>query len=312
MTILNIENDGCYPELIVLAQAVHLSKKIDASSLYKICSPPNSNSDPDEESKDKKLRGSLNRWKSMGLFKEENGFIKINYEAFGDKKLSTDDFMDQLPLSCRRLVFKENNSLPLFSSEPNESTEKDSGLTADFSRGLAWLLAQNIYSLPTTWANGVNSLHDSQVAAGKKLIQNDTRWTALRHWARYLGFATGDGNSFKVDPTTAILSELPSIFKSHNDLPADVFLQKLSIYFPVLDFGEYRQTVESNLDETIWHKPKERHLSMSLSFALQRLHVSKTIALEGKADAGSSYLLTSSGYSSWTGFEHVRLLGSDK
>jgi hypothetical protein len=308
MTILNIENDGYYPELIVMTRVVHQSKGkgIDFSSLCNICSPPSDQSTPGEEIRDKKLRCTLNRWRDLGLFVEQDKIIKLNYDIFGSNGFSADELVDRLPFYCRKLVFKETNALPLMSSEA------DSGLSADFVRGIAWLLAQDIYSFPTHWPDEVESLHNSQIKTNVKIIQNDTRWSGLRHWARYLGFATGDGTSFKTDPTSAIRDELPFIFNSQMDLSAKDFLQKLSQCLPVLDSGKYRKEVENHLDDINWRRTKELHLSMSLSFALQRLHISKTIALEGRADAGSSFRLTANDYQPWTGFEHVRLLEDER
>ena len=302
MTILNIESDGLFPELIALTRVIHHSKKIDTSSLYSICMPPSLSGTV----KDKKLRGTLTKWRNMDLFIEQDGVIEVNKVIIGRNKISTDYLVTLLPLYCRRLIFNEVNAIPLWSSEPSE---KDSGLSADFVRGVSWLLAQDIYSFPTVWAKGVESLQSNQVVTGMKIFQNDTRWTGMRHWARYLGFATGNGASFKIDPTAAIRDELPFVFESDNELSSKDFLQKLSHSLPVIDFGKYRREVESKLDETKWRKPEELHLSMSLSFALQRLHMSKSIALEGKADAGSSYLLTKNEHRKWSGFESVRFLG---
>ena len=301
MTILNV-SDGFYPELIVLTRVVHKSKEINFSSLCSICAPPSDQSNPDEDVRDKKLRDTLNRWCDLGLFIEQDKVVRINYEIFGSNRFSADELVDRLPFYCRKLVLKETNALPLMTSEA------DNGLSADFVRGIAWLLTQNIYTFPTNWAGEVELQHNSQIKTGVKIIQNDIRWNRLRHWARYLGFATGDGTSFKIDPTSAIRDELPFIFNSQIDLSAKDFLQKLSQCLPVLDSGIYRKEVENHLDDTQWQRTKELHLSMSLSFALQRLHINKTIALEGKADTGSSFWLTEIDYQPWTGFEHVRLL----
>lgn len=212
------------------------------------------------------------------------------------KKESLDDFTNKLPSFCRNLALEERNALPLW----GEST----AVAADFVRGIAWLLAQNIYGFPTTWT-GAESIENEQIVGGRKIFQNDTRWTNLRFWARYLGFASGDGGSFINDPTSAIRDELPLIFGTQKELPAKDFLSALSIRLPVLDYGVYRKDVEGSLSMTTWRKPTEGHLSMSLSLALRRLDLSATIKLAGKADTGSSFRLTGRNYRTWVGFESV-------
>jgi hypothetical protein len=296
MTILNNTSDGLHPELIVLFRAVAHLGKVDAEELIRICFPPGVVTDTLVLNR---LRGALARWTELGLFVETDGHnIQLDGRFVKEKKESLDDFTNKLPSISRHLVLEEKNALPIWTESSTAA------VAADFVRGITWLLAQNIYGFPTTWSNG--GAFDIQNSQGVgDIVQNDTRWTNLRHWARYLGFATGDSGSFQIDPTSAIREELFLIFGGQKELPAKDFLSKLSSQLPVLDGGIYRQAIESNLRTTTWRKPDEGHLSMSLSFALRRLDLNGSIKLMGRADAGSSFRLTGHDYRTWIGFESI-------
>lgn len=293
MSINNLENDGIYPILIVLFRTVANLGKVNADELIRICYP-GSVSDTEVL---KRLRGSLSRWIEIGLFVKTNDNVQLDARYTKGKKETLDDFANRLPSFCRRLVLEEKNCIPLWG--------QSAAVTADFVRGMAWLLAQNIYGFPTTWNGGVENKENEQLVSDKKVIQNDTRWIGLRAWARYLGFATGDGGSFQIDPTKAVKDELPSIFGKHKEIKAKEFLDALSSQIPIVDFGTYRKQVEEHLNISTWHKQTEGHLSMSLSLALRRLELDKIIKLEGRADAGSSFRLTGQNYRPWVGFESV-------
>jgi hypothetical protein len=304
MTIINYTSDGLYPELIALFRAVAYSKQIAVGELIDVCFPP-IDKEGDEERKKKekeilgRLRGALSRWTELGLFVENEGKVQLNGPFVASRRETVDMLTDRLPFFCRQLILQEERCTPLWG---------EGGLTSDFVRGIAWLLAQNIYQFPTTWSD-VEPIQNEQASGGNKLSQNDVRWNGLRFWARYLGFATGGSGAFQIDPTVAVRDELPSIFGSEKDLPAKDFLHALASRLPVLDFGSYRKELESNLNEAKWRKPPEGHLSMSLSFALKRLELDNIIKLGGKADTGSSFRLTGRNYRPWSGFEHVYLQG---
>lgn len=300
MTILNNTSDGLHPELIVLFRAVAYLEKVEAEELIRICFP----GAVSDSSVLARLRGALSRWTELGLFVESEGFIQLDGSFVKGKKESLDDFTNRLPSFCRRLVLEEKNALPLWGDS--------AALAADFIRGISWLLAQDIYASPMPWDGGGESLLSKQVVGEKTIFQNGTRWTNIRFWARYFGFATGDGGSFQIDPTLAIRDELPFLFGEVRELPAKDFIDALNTRLPILDYGVYRQEVEGILSATTWRKPSEGHLSMSLSFALRRLDLDATIKLAGKADAGSSFRLTGKNYRTWIGFESVIWMGGTK
>lgn len=293
MTILNNTSDGLPPELLVLFRAVAYQKKIQSDDLIQICLP----SAVVETNVRARLRGSLLRWTQLGLFSDIDGEISLDERFLKNKKETINDLVTRLPEFCRRRVFTEENSLPVWG---------DSSSSADFCRGIAWLLAQNIYGFPTTWDGCVDSLLNEQMLNGKETIKNDTRWTNLRFWARYLGFATGDSNSFQIDPTVAIKETLPRIFGNERELSAKNFIDVLSVHLPVLDFGVSRLEIEKNLNKATWSTLGDGQLSMSLSLALRRLDLNGAITLTGKADAiGTSFQLTGRNYRKWIGFEAV-------
>lgn len=297
MTIINYASDGLYPELIVLFRVIAHLGAADRKEIINLCYPGT----PEDAGGLTRLRGALARWTDLGLFQIEAESLRIN-ERFGKRKRgeSIDDLTLRLPAACRTLMFEAINCLPLWGESP--------GIAADFVRGAAWLLAQDIYSLPTSWSD-VERIQIAQTSAEQKIVENDVRWNGLRFWMRYLGFATGDSGAFQVDPTIAVRAELSTIFESRTELPAQEFIMNLASRLPVLDFGQYRNAVEEVVNPTTWRAPEKGHLSMSLSLALRRLALDNVIRLEGRADAGTSYRLTGRNYRTWLGFESVRWMG---
>jgi len=294
MTILNYPSDGLFPELIVLARTVAYSKSITRGELLSLCSAGST----------VRLSASLSRWTVLGLFVERNESISLDQPFLPKRGQSLDDWTDQLPAICRALVLRPANCQPLFGEKVGDS--------ADFVRGVSWLLAQDIFNFPTTWSSkdhiDVEHVELAQIH-GEKIVQNDVRWNGLRFWARYLGFASGDARTFLVDPTAVVRRELPLVFGKATIMEAEAFVGELATRLPVLDGGAFRQEIESHLDATIWKKPETKHLSMSLSYALRRLQQDQAIEFDTKADAIGGYLLTGMNYRSRERFTHVRRIG---
>lgn len=290
MTIVNYENDGLYPELSVLVRTVADIGPIDAEELVKICSVDTP----------KRMRNALSRWSQLGLFESRDNGIVLGDRFAAKKRESGEMLADRLPGICRDLIFAPEHCLPLWGAE-------DAGITADFVRGMAWLLAQDIYAFPTAWSDGAEAVEQRQITGRKTIVQNDVRWNGLRFWARYLGFATGDSATFLVDPTGAIEAELPTIFQERAAISASEFVAKLAERLPILDSGTYRKEIEAALNQDSWKQPQPQHLSMSLSFALRRLELAKRISLEQQADAGDALSLTGRSYRTWKRFTQVRL-----
>ena len=170
MTILNNENDGLPPELIVLYRTVAYCKNsISRDDLINYCSPVTEKSDADKSSQSKRLKSALSRWENLGLFDCNQGNIQIRPEFFHQKnKLSLDSLTENLPMITRQLLLKEENCLPLW--DDTTDSEKGTGTSADFVRAVSWVLSQDIYKFPNVWDKGVEPVETSQVLNKKKIL----------------------------------------------------------------------------------------------------------------------------------------------
>ncbi|MEI7637696.1 MAG: protein DpdG [Syntrophus sp. (in: bacteria)] len=301
MTILNIENDGFHPQLIILFRFVAKSKSVSENELLESCSVDDG----------KRLRSCLTRWTQLGLFTNSENSISINDSFAPNKKESIDNITNRLPSVCREILLTPEYCLPLWSQDDRtqrEYLEQNVGTCADFVRAISWLLSQDIYTFKNTWENHVADLEKLQVTSGKWIFANDTRFNGLRFWARYVGFAIGEGSSFFIDPTSALRQVIPTIFQDTRDLRASQFLEALSMHLPVIDSGSFRNEVEEAIKKS---RPRPNHLSMSLSYALRRLELDQVIALDSRADTGDTLSLTGKDDSTWRTFTHVRLQGQN-
>lgn len=306
MTILNIASDGLHSQMIVLARTLAKNSAIARDDLIAMCGPVFI---PGEKEPDfVRLRAALARWVDLTLFSVQGDKVQLNFAPRRGESL--DVFTDRLPSLCRALILLPEHALPLWPLDVKRDgrSEDGTGRTGDLARSLSWILAQDTYSLPSSWPD-MEKLEASQVINPKFFIFNDTRWNPLRVWARYLGFGTGEDRKFFVDPTVAVRQELPSILEPGESLVASDFIDALAERLPVLDRGKYRMLVEAEIRPNSRRELPSDHLSMSLSFALRRLELDGTIVLDQKADAGTTMALTGRGYRTWARFTHVRLLG---
>jgi hypothetical protein len=300
MTLLNIASDGYYNVLIVLYRAVIDEGPIAQEKLLNLCS------DMSDGSR-KRIQETLNRWTELGLFKLEDGTISLsNYEkSAGKKEKSLELATRNLPSVIRSIVFSEENNDRFWDREKTRS--------ADLTRGLSWLMAQNIYAFSLSNLQEVQQLEARQLNdRNRRIIQNDVRFNGLRTWAGYLGFLWRS-KGLMIDPTEAVRQELPTIFGNRKDLAADTFSKQVAIVLPVLDEGRYRIMLEQVLDPTHWQKPeREDVLSMSLSRAIWRLENLGIIGLVARADAKVSRVVQRSDGTHWKAFTHIRYQGMSK
>lgn len=310
MSILNRESDGLHSIVVTLARIVAREKVISRDDLINT-GVPHANAEVGAENPDKvkakgggaRARATLARWISLGLFIENDGQVRMNADlARGE---SVDTFTERLPDICRRLVLHQNHALPFWPDDGGIS-EEGVGRTADLCRGLAWCLAQDIYSLPSTHGE-IESLITTQMQEGRFIFLNDTRWPGFRAWARFLGFASGDDSSFFCDPTVAVRSELKEVIQKNEKVPATEFLSRLAERLPVLDFGHYHIELEQVVKPEAWRVSVDGYLSTALSFALRRLKVQGVIRLETMDDAGTKLTLVGQGGRTWESFTHVSL-----
>ena len=299
MSILNLASDGLPSVLITLARLVAQSKSMARDDLISISMPP-----PclvgDDKDITKHIRNTLSRWTQLGLFLEDCDRIRLSNDLRRGESL--DQFTNRLPMICRNLLLCLDQCEPMWSSD---GTEKTTGTTADVCRALAWLLSQDIYSLPTS-SDHLERIASEQVKPGYFIFINKERLPGFRAWAKFLGFAVGDGPS--CDITEAVQSELFEIIKVGEMVSASEFLARLASRLPVIDSGSYRKEVEKILRPEKWSSPPVGQLSTALSFALRRLQKQGVISLSTLADAGSRMTLTRQGGQVWESFTHVSLL----
>ena len=307
MSILNRQSDGLPSILLALAGAVAREKAISRDDLLRICFPFSpSNWDADKrKDMSSRVNGTLLRWNALGLFEEDGDKFRIAVEP--KRGESPDSFSDRLPILCRRLVLDTDHGNPLW-PQGGGVAEEGTGLTADFCRGLAWCLSQDIYTLPSYYGE-LDNLISEQVKPGRFVFLNNTRWNGLQDWARFLGFATGDDTGFFFDPTEAVRSELAELANPGETLTAADFVARLCKRLPVLDTGSYRLEMEEALRPEKWTAPRVGFLSTSLSFALRRLQKQGLLGLTTLADADFRLTLTRQGGRAWDSFTHVSLLG---
>ena len=286
MTILNTASDGFFNVLIVLHRTVAKYGPMERERLLKLCS-----ASPNDDGK--RLRATLLRWTQLGLFKESvDGKIALD---------EADQNPEDLPSICRRLLFSETNNQNFWDSKGT--------LAADFTRGLGFILAQDIYAHEFSSHPAVQALEQKQVRdEGRRILQNDTRWNFLTFWGDYLGFFWVDHRRWP-DPTVALRDELPAVFGTYDELPATDFVSRVAGHLPVLDGGRYRHEVEETLHPSEWRRPARADLlSTSLSRALWRLsQPGGTLRLEKRADAGDTRTLQRADGREWTSFSHALL-----
>lgn len=300
MTILNHPSDGLPNVLIALSRALSLENSIEKDKLIELCS----NNQADSINK---IKQTLLRWTQLGLFLEEDEKIsfcpQLVEKVTGRNK--PDSITLHLPVVLRELIFREENNQNFW--------DQTASKTADLTRALSWVLAQDIYTVPLDTAENVQKIEATQVKdPAKRPIQNETRFNGLRFWAQLLGF-TWRSRTIMIDPTEAIREECQVLFGKNREYPVSDFLNSLATKLPVIDGGSYRKKVEEVLDPQYWRKPdKAETLSPSLSRALWRLDLSGVLVLETRADARTNRVLQRQDGQEFLTFTHVIYRGVDR
>lgn len=291
-------SDGLFNVLVVLTRAVVRFGAKRRDELIRGCGA-------DLEVIDaKQLNQTLIRWAELGFFSTENELVAFQEPYRSRLGKDADIAETRLPKIIREIALAPKNNNRFWESEENKS--------ADLSRGLSWILAQDVYRLDTSSHSKISTLEGAQVTdVTKRIFQNDTRWNGLRTWMIYLGFARG-GAQVTVDPTDALRDVLPDIFDSAETLPAPVFVERAAGRLPVLDGGTYRLQIETILNRQRWVPPPEGHVSTSLSRAIQRLDREGLIAMEQKSDSDDGIALSGFDGRTWRALTHVRRLPTRK
>ena len=290
MSVLNQANDGQFNVLIALVRASTRFGPKERGDLLALCGAGAPGVDAS------RLTATFLRWTELGLFEAPGGqtVIAEPYRTRLGKDVTKAE--TRLPSIAREIVLSPSNNLRFWESDENKS--------ADLTRGLSWMLAQDVYTLETSSHAKVQELETSQISdLSRRMMQNDTRWNGLKAWMIYLGFGRGDG--FTVDPTVALRDTLPDIFPGGAALAARDFLARTAEILPVFDHGAYRLMVEEALKGSAWTPPDENSLSTALSRGIARLVHSGELAIEQRADAERGLQLTGVNGRVWRSFTHI-------
>jgi len=125
----------------------------------------------------------------------------------------------------------------------------------------------------------------------KAELGSTSSYQNLLYWARYLGFASvvGDAGTRRAfpDPSRAIAAALHQVLPDESWVEVDLFLSRLAAIYPVLEGGSVREELEAMRTVS---PPTDDRLSISSSFALQRLADQGSITLDAVADAKARIL----------------------
>jgi hypothetical protein len=294
VSVLNQASDGLFNVLIVLIRALVRFGPKEREELVLSCGGAAEALDTGQ------LRRTLNRWTELGLLIDENGAITIA-EPYRFRLGNDADVAEgRLPMVARAVAMMQANNLRFWESEENRS--------ADLSRGVAWMLAQDVYMLDAS-AERLAVLEVEQLldAGTHRIVQNNTRWNGLKAWMLYLGFAQ-DNSKWFVDPTDALRDVLSGIFGTREELPGFDFVSQAASILPVLDGGVYRTQVEGVLKDSALPRSRVGLLSTSLSRAMQRLDREGSIQLAHTSDSGEVVSLTGSNGRIWREVSLVKIV----
>lgn len=290
MSVLNQASDGQFNVLISLVRAAVRFGPRERGDLLALCGAGVPGVDAS------RLNSTLLRWMELGLFEANDGQITVAEPYRGRLGKDVGKAEALLPAIAREIVLRPDNNQRFWEAEENKS--------ADLTRGLSWLLAQDIYTIDTSSHEKVEALETAQQAdTTKRMMQNNTRWNGLKIWAVYLGF--GRGENFTIDPTVAVREALPAILPTDAPISARDFLNRTKEILPVLDQGAYRLKVEDALKDSAWSPPDDSRLSTSLSRAIERLVHTGELAMEQRADAEDGLQLTGVNGRVWRSFTHI-------
>jgi hypothetical protein len=290
MSILNRPSDGLPSVLVALVRTLDAEGKMAKQKLIGLCAPKSLFEGRDDSQK--MANQTLKRWTQIGLFEEGDDRVSLA-KAF--KKKTDVCAFSGLREHLLQLVLKPENNKGFLEKEPPSA--------GDFTYTAAWVLLQDIYSLPDLWS-AIETLMNKQIKRECSMpIQNDTRWGGFRAWASFLGLGLPvDG--ITIDVTLPVRSALAEVLPHKGELAVSDMRDGLGSRFPILDGGEYHIKVRARFKEGELPLAKH-HLSPALSAALLRLEHEGLIDLVRKDDAPSMEL-TGRGYSKLRPVSHVK------
>ena len=292
MTVLNQASDGQVNTLILLVRASVRFGPRSRTELLAQCGGGLENVD------ESKLNGSFLRWVELGLFETVDGLTALREPYRGQLGSDAAKAELRLPRVVREIALAPENNARFWESEESRS--------ADLSRGLSWMLAQDVYTLDTSSHDAIAALEGLQMKdKTKHMLKNDTRYNTLKSWMSFLGFGR-EGARFVVDPTVALRDVLDGVFDDDEILSARQFADKAAELLPVLDGGLYRRRVEDQLKDSAWRPTPEGYLSTSFSRAIERLVDAGQLAYVQRDDNEDGLALTGVGGGRWRSFPYIR------
>ncbi|WP_454055666.1 protein DpdG [Cupriavidus sp. Marseille-Q8015] len=275
MSLLNITNDGLPNILVQLHAAVlRTSKPIPKEDLLDTVAPPSV-----VEDEGKQARQTLTRWTQLGLFQETDGAISVSDRPPGRLRSPQEMLAFTRRTACARVLAPENNP---------DFWAAEGALAADLTRGLAWMMVQDIYR--TDFSKFEEQESKQILDSNRCLLKNSTRRPGLQYWARFLGFSQQPFAD--IDPTVAVRDVLPKVLAEGEDMHATGFLDRLAGALPVMDKGIWQEEMIAALDPNALARMRQGQLSTALSRALLNLRESGELQLQRRADVGSSIVLT--------------------
>ena len=227
----------------------------------------------------KKLKESLNFWSDLGLWErcddkiraKDTNASELNLptrlcECIFDKKVDIIDGNGIEPLIRSMALFLSLGQYTLVGNKPFKSTDISSIASKYFP-----------------------SFSENQT----RLSINYSDSPVFSAYGLFLGFFEKlDKSHFTSDPTRLLKPFIQKVLSKETEgdwLSINEFLIALREEIPVVDGGEYRITVEKLIEnkQSEWTKLQSHQISASLSIALHRLKVDRTIKLDNKSDSES-------------------------
>jgi hypothetical protein len=283
MSILNRPSDGLVSVLLARYRGLLAYKPQSENALLDLVAP--SSVVPD--GKPDMARKTLTRWKQLGLFcVGADGTIALN-PSIADLK---PDDVPRFRAALVKLICAPDSNPAL--SMPGEQDGEGSG-ASDFTRAVAWVLAQDVYTFVPKWKD-VEKLQSIQRVTPVPFV-NDTRWGGFAEWSTFLGFSIRTPKLGLVpNPWIAIRDVLDEVFVDSVELAQADFSERIADILPVIDGGRYRMAIEGQIEQP-WRVSSFNTFSPSFSAALLTLESSGLIRLENRSDAPSRLLLEREG-----------------
>lgn len=278
MSILNQTSDGLPNVLVVLYGALaRAERSIDRDELLESVAPRGVAND-----EGKQARQTLTRWIELGLFAQSGDRVELS-KVPGRRLESDRELLAEVRKAARSCALHPDNNPDLWASE--------SARAADFTRSIAWVLAQDVYR--PLYAN-LETLERGQLEDGTPaLMQNNTRRSGLKAWGQFLGFLRPMSQSqIEVDPTLAVRDVLPELLQPGQGQLVSDFMEELARKLPVLDGGVWQRDVLARCRRDALPPMVLGQLSTAMSRALLNLMRNEEVFFENRADTGSSVVLT--------------------